>query len=103
FAIVGPLTKKTLNPGQALKNRGSEDDDDLLSVDYLDSFCMMLRLDTGLRMDEEYQLAFFDDIDLCFQARKAGHKIGIANSIEVEHHFGTTTFPLNLDTESEEY
>lgn len=101
FAVAGPLTNKTLNPAQTPGS--GTGDEGLISVDYLDSFCMMLRLDTGLRMDEDYQLAFFEDIDLCFQARRAGYKAGIAAGVEVEHHFGTTTFPLNLDTESEEY
>jgi tetratricopeptide (TPR) repeat protein len=64
---------------------------------------MMMRLDTGLQMDEEYELTFFEDIDVCFQARTEGHKVGIAPHIEVIHHFGTTTFSLDLDTESEQY
>ncbi len=102
YAVLGPMTNKTLNPDQAVRQEEIPDTD-IVQVEYLDSFCMMLRTDTGLKFDEQYELAFFEDIDLCFQARSNGHKVGIAPQIEVEHYFGTTTFALDLDTESEQY
>lgn len=102
YALVGPAADKTLNPDQAIRNIDS-DSPGLMPAEYIDSFCMMMRTDTGLRMDEAYELAFFEDIDLCFQARSAGYKVGIASHIEVTHHLGTTTFPLDLDTESKQY
>ncbi len=102
YAVIGPMTNKTLNPDQSTRNSDNYNEE-LVRAEYLDSFCMMISLDTGLRMDEAYQLAFFEDIDLCFEARKAGHRVGIATQVSVEHHYGTTTFGLNLDTESEQY
>lgn len=102
FAVIGPSTDKTLNPDQATRNV-EDSAPPLISAEYLDSFCMMLRMDSELRMDEEYQLAFFEDIDLCFQARSKDYQVGIAPHVTVTHHFGTTTFPLDLDTESEQY
>lgn len=102
FALAGPLTDSTLNPDQRTNNADMQESA-VVQTDYLDSFCMMLRLDTGIRMDEYYTLAFFDDIDLCFQARKAGYKVGIIPQVQVDHHYGTTTFALDLDTESELY
>ncbi len=102
YGIIGPLADKTLNPDQSVRNR-EHYDTELVRTEYLDSFCMMIRLDSGLRMDEEYELAFFEDIDLCFEARKRGYKIGIATEVEVEHSYGTSTFALTLDTESEQY
>lgn len=102
YALIGPATNKTLNPDQSQRNL-REKTTEVIRTEYLDSFCMMLRTKNDLRMDESYQLAFFEDIDLCFQARTKGHKVGIAPNIEVEHHFGTTTFSLDLDTESEQY
>jgi len=102
YAILGPSTNKTLNPDQATRNV-RDSDPELMQAEYLDSFCMMVRMDSDLQMDTDYQLAFFEDIDLCFQARSQGHKVGIAPHITVEHHFGTTTFSLDLDTESDQY
>lgn len=102
YAIIGPTTNKTLNPDQAANNLENVDEE-LIRTEYLDSFCMMLRTDTNLQFDEQYGLAFFEDIDLCFQARYKGHKVGIAPQVEVDHYFGTTTFALDLDTESEQY
>lgn len=102
YAIIGPSTNKTLNPDQAKRNI-EDSDPDLIQAEYLDSFCMMVRTDADIEMDEAYQLAFFEDIDLCFQLRSNGHKVGIAPHVEVNHHFGTTTFSLDLDTESEQY
>lgn len=102
YAVIGPMTNKTLNPDQSLRNQ-SNHTAPLVRAEYLDSFCMMIRMDTGLRMDEAYRLAFFEDIDFCFQARKSGQRVGIATQVNVEHHYGTTTFGLNLDTESEQY
>lgn len=102
YAIIGPMTNKTLNPDQSTRYQ-EEYNEELVRAEYLDSFCMMIRLDTDLRMDESYQLAFFEDIDLCFEARKNGHRVGIATEVSIDHQYGTTTFGLNLDTESEQY
>lgn len=102
YAVVGPMTNKTLNPEQSLQSAGDYSEE-LVRAEYLDSFCMMIRTDSGLSMDETYQLAFFEDIDFCFKARQEGHRVGIATQISVEHQYGTTTFGLNLDTESEQY
>lgn len=102
YAIIGPMTNKTLNPDQSTRYQ-EEYNEELVRAEYLDSFCMMIRLKTDLRMDESYQLAFFEDIDLCFEARKNGHRVGIATELSVDHQYGTTTFGLNLDTESEQY
>lgn len=103
YAVIGPMTNKTLNPDQSLHSAKDYNNEALVRTEYLDSFCMMIRTDSGLRMDEDYQLAFFEDIDFCFKARKNGLHVGIATQVSVEHHYGTTTFGLNLDTESEQY
>lgn len=102
YALAGPLADSTLNPDQLAKNADMYDSA-IAQTDYLDSFCMMVRTDAGITMDEEYTLAFFDDIDFSFQIRKAGHKVGIIPGVQVNHHYGTTTFALDLDTESELY
>lgn len=102
YALLGPLADSTLNPDQ-LESNEDVYSSEVAETDYLDSFCMMVRMDAGLAMDEEYTLAFFDDIDLCFEARKNDYKVGIVPHAKVTHHYGTTTFALDLDTESDLY
>src|SRR5699024_1119827 len=102
YALLGPLTDSTLNPEQLISNQ-TGGDKPIKEVEYLDSFLMMLRTGTGVKMDEKITLAFFDYIDFSFQLREAGHKAGIAEEISVTHHYGNTTLALDLDTESELY
>src|SRR5699024_7481528 len=102
FALMGPAANKTLNPTQSTNNINS-DSPELDEVDYIDSFCMMMRMDTQLQMDKAYELAFFEDIDLCFAAQAEGYKVGLASHIVVNHNYGSTTFSLDLDTESRHY
>ncbi len=102
YSLLGPLADSTLNPDQLISNK-KESDEVLEETDFLDSFLMMIRASVNLKMDKKYTLAFFDDIDFSFQMRKAGHKVGIAAGVAVTHHYGNTTFALDLDTESELY
>jgi glycosyltransferase involved in cell wall biosynthesis len=102
YALMGPLADSTLNPAQLVSNK-DEDQDGVIEADYLDSFFMMFRTETGIRMDEAYTLAFFEDIDFSFEVRKQGYKAGIAPEVQLTHHYGTTTFALGLDTESPLY
>jgi len=102
YALMGPLVDNTLNQDQLISNEDLYQDT-LEKTDYLDSFFLMFRLDTGLRMDEKFGPAFFDDIDFSFEARREGYKVGIAPEIQVTHHYGRTTFALDLDTESRRY
>jgi GT2 family glycosyltransferase len=102
YALIGPLADSTLNPDQLSSNKDAYDDQ-IVDTDYLDSFLMMFRTDCAIRMDETYELAFFDDIDFAFEARRAGYKTGIAPEISVKHHYGTTTLALDMDTGSRQY
>lgn len=101
FGVIGPLADKTLNPDQSA--RAYEESRGVIRTEYLDSFCMMVRADLDVEMDEAFELAFFEDIDLCFQAREREYKIGIATDVEVTHYLGTTTFALDLDIDSRQY
>ncbi|HET6527631.1 MAG TPA: tetratricopeptide repeat protein, partial [Balneolaceae bacterium] len=102
FAVIGPVADNTFNPDQKMGDV-KETGDEIMQAEYVDSFCMMIRAEANLKMDERYELAFFEDIDFCFQARVEGYKVGIAPGMRVEHHLGTTTFALDLDTDSEQY
>ncbi len=101
YGIIGPLADKTLNPDQS--EDASPGERGLVRTEYLDSFCMMMRTDLNVEMDETFELAFFEDIDLCFQIRELGYKVGIATDVNVTHYLGSTTFALDLDIDSRQY
>lgn len=102
FAIIGPKADHALNPDQRIERQVGTHAE-LLEAEYVDSFCMMLRTQTGLRMDEDYGLAFFEDLDLCFQAKSKGLRVGMAPQIQLEHLYGITTANLGLDLEGRQY
>jgi GT2 family glycosyltransferase len=102
FALTAPLADNTLNQDQTVTEQ-EDSDEVLVEADYLDSFFMMIRTACGMRMDETYGPAFFDDIDFCYEARRKGYKVGIARNTQVSHHYGTTTLSLGLDTNTRQY
>jgi len=102
YGLIGPRTERTLNP-QQLVGTTADGEDELITADYLDSFCMMFRTDMDIHFDEQYELAYFEDIDYSLQARDKGWKVGIAPNITVDHLFGITTSDLGLYTDSPQY
>lgn len=103
YGAIGPCTRHTLNPEQITDNPTNERNNPLTPADYLDSFCMFFRSDLNLHFDEQYELAYFEDIDFCLQIRDHGWKIGIAPDINVDHLFGITTSDLGINPESPQY
>ena len=102
YALIGPRATRALNPDQRTDSQVGGHTD-LLEAEYIDSFCMMLRTGTGLRMDEDYGLAYFDDLDFCFRAKSKGYKVGLAPNLQVNHYYGITTGNMGLDIESAHY
>jgi GT2 family glycosyltransferase len=102
YGLIGPRTERTLNP-QQLEGTTAGNEDEINTADYLDSFCMMFRTDMDIRFDEQYELAYFEDIDYSLQVRDKGWKVGIAPNITVDHLFGITTSDLGLYTDSPQY
>jgi GT2 family glycosyltransferase len=102
FALMAPLADNTLNPEQSVSGK-KHDREAPVETDRLDSFFIMIRTKCGIRMDEAYELAFFDDIDFCYEAKDQGYKVGIVPDAQIIHHYGTTTFGMDLDTNSRQY
>lgn len=62
-------------------------------VDWCDGACMLIRreaLDTVGLLDEQYFL-YTEEVDWCFNARKAGWRIVVAPDAEVIHHRGQSS------------
>lgn len=102
YALIGPRASRALNPDQRTDSQVGGHAD-LLEAEYIDSFCLMLRTETGLRMDEDYGLAYFDDLDFCFRAKSKGYRVGLAPNLQVDHYYGITTGNMGLDIESPQY
>jgi GT2 family glycosyltransferase/tetratricopeptide (TPR) repeat protein len=71
-----------------------------IKVERLTGFCLLVRrevLDKIGGFDEQYQLGFFDDDDLCVRARESGFQLLVALNVHI-HHFGSLTFnSLGID------
>jgi GT2 family glycosyltransferase len=102
YGLIGPRTGRTLNP-QQLEGTTDDNEEEIITADYLDSFCMMFRTDMDILFDEQYELAYFEDIDYSLQVRDKGWKVGIAPNITLDHLFGITTSDLGLYTDSPQY
>jgi|GEM_PF-627732 len=102
IGIIGPLTNRTLNPDQFLP-QDSEPQEAIEETEYVDSFCFMIPVKDDLRMDEQFGLAYFDDMDLCRAIRERGKKVVVDRSVFVEHFLGETTRQLNIEPGSQRY
>lgn len=102
IGIIGPKTNYSIQPKQ-LHQSGDATLDEIEYVNYIGSFCMMMRSSANLRLDEQFNPAFFEDIDLCLQAADAGWKVAICTDVELEHEGAITTEQLGLFKEGDHY
>ena len=96
YGLIGPVSPNTINQKQ--ESDTARQDIALEQVEYVDSFCMIYRTSLGLRFDERFSPAYYDDVDFSFQIQQQGSKVGIAPNVVVDHLFGETTAALTLDT-----
>lgn len=99
-AVVGAMTGTTHNRVQEASSAGESG---LVEVGYVDSVCFAFRKDDGLRMDESFGMAWFDDIDFCRTAAGDGRRIVLERSAWVGHAGGTTTQDLGVAIQSVAY
>ncbi|MEX0593648.1 MAG: glycosyltransferase, partial [Balneolaceae bacterium] len=100
LAAIGPSVDRCEQPEQCISHT-SRLDRPLLFTDALDSCCLMIRGDLGLRMNEAYGPALFDDLDLCRQIEQNDLAIAIATQSRVQHLHRQTTGPMGLWLEPE--
>ena len=101
YGLIGPVANRCMNPAQVRQSPKTEGS--LAEATIIDSFCMMFRADASPEFDEQYGLAFAEDVDICYQLRSNGWKTGIAGQIYAEHYMGSTTLEIGLDTNGPEY
>lgn len=102
FGAVGPVTDYTLNIDQVAEKADTGQTEELIEIEYLDSFCLMFR-NSNIRFDEIFGAAYFDDIDFSFQLREKGSKVGVTPRLWVHHDFGQTTTALGIPVKSPRY
>lgn len=100
LAAIGPSVDRCEQPEQCISHT-SKLERPLLFTDTLDSCCLMLRGGLGLRLNEAYGPALFDDLDLCRQIEQMDLAIAIATRSRVQHLHRQTTEPMGLWLEPE--
>lgn len=100
--ILGPTAPVTMCDAQKTKTP-DDDEGKIVKTRYIDSFCMMLRKDKLDRFDEQYGLAYFDDMDYCMSDAKHGGGIAVAVGLKVDHLGGATTSAIGLENFSRAY
>lgn len=66
----------------------------LREVDYCSGACIAIRrelFDSLGRFDERYRPAYYEDTDLAFQVREAGHRVYYQPACTIVHHEGATS------------
>ncbi|MCH8523592.1 MAG: glycosyltransferase [Balneolales bacterium] len=94
--VMGPVAGVSLNPEQRM-HQPESDAESLRYADYVDSFAMLIRRNAGVRFDERFEAAYFEDVDFCQQIRNRGRKVAIARGIGVDHRGGATSAVLGIE------
>lgn len=102
--LCGPLTNTAPNREQLIPEDGIEKGDLIAKESpYLDGCCLYLRLNAGIKPDDSFYPAYFEDMDLCWQVKKKGGKCAVATKAVALHHKGYTTSQMGWDENSATY
>jgi glycosyltransferase involved in cell wall biosynthesis len=94
--IVVPVLSFSMINEQDKEESSVRKQDTLVTIPNFDSACFMLKKEDGFRMDEQFGLAYYDDVDLAFQVQQMEKKIYLITELIVEHHFASTTSQMGL-------
>ncbi len=98
IGIAAPSATSCFNEDQISENIS---DNDSVELRFADSFLFVLRSGLKVFMDEDYELAYFEDQDLSMQVISNGFKIIMLPQLVVEHRYASTCRILALDPESD--
>jgi len=94
IGIAGPILSKTGNREQ-LGTKG-DPSQKLRDIKALDSACMMIQTNAGIRFDEAFGLAFFEDMDFCNQVIEQNLRVVVVPSAFATHLNGATITAMGL-------
>ncbi|TNE74300.1 glycosyltransferase [bacterium] len=100
---VAPLLSASLVQEQDKSSLSEAYVDDIVALKQLDSACLMIKKSDGFRFDEQFGLAYFDDVDFCEQLLAAGKKLYLNTQVEVHHDYGMTAGMMGLSPVSDYY
>jgi GT2 family glycosyltransferase len=102
ITVLGPTTQVTMCDAQRTKTPDNNEKK-IKKTRFIDSFCMMLRKGRAGKFDEQFGLAYFDDMDYCLQDVKNGGMIAVAVGLSVDHLGGATTSAIGMESFSRAY
>jgi len=88
--IIGPITNDPHNPYQNIINKR----EGFIGAPYVFGFLMLIKrkvINQCGYFDERFDKGYFEDMDLCFRAHKAGFLVGVCHNTFI-HHEGSMTF-----------
>jgi len=98
IGVVGPVTDNTMNPEQA--KHPIDDVSSITPATYLDSFTLAFRKKDAPEFDTNFNQAWYEDVDFCWQLKKEEKKIRIADGVFIKHYFGGFTDDMGLGYDS---
>lgn len=100
IGIIGPAVNACFNEQQLLTEESNSTPQ---TIDFVDSCCFVMKAELGLRLDEQFELSYFEDRDLALQCASKNLSAAYVSEVVVEHRYASTTRVLTLDPESDIY
>lgn len=99
-AAVGPLLDRC-DIEEQLDSHYASGEREFIPLERIDSCCMMMRNIDGVRFNEAFGLAWYEDADLCMQLADRGFRVGVATAATANHYHRVTTDAMGLTLEPE--
>jgi len=99
LGAVGPVIDKCDLDRQMAEN--VDDSTRYIKVREIDSCCMLYRASCGVKFDDLFKPAFYDDVDFCKKLAEKGYNVAIATRALARHEHRVTTEAMGLHLEPE--
>ncbi len=108
IGVAGPVVDRCDNPDQLPDQEFHREgrDEGFVRTRHLDSCCMLVRLSItrgadGVRFNDAYGSAFYEDADFCRSIAERGYYVVISTRSRITHHHRLTTGVMGLNLEPE--
>lgn len=93
FAIISPIHSDSKYPNYTIKNKYSSIDENIIEVDEIDGFSMLInksKFEDEIYFDENFFL-YLENNDLCLRTKKSAQNIFIIKNSLIDHKGGSST------------